>query len=54
MLINEYLQLRGATAAEQNRQDTASNPSNTAANASESPFAAELKNLMAQNGAGNG
>lgn len=54
MLINEYLQLRGAAAAEQNRQDTASNTSNTAAQTSESPFAAELKSLMAaQNGAGS-
>jgi len=53
MLINEYLQLRGAAAAEQNRQDTASNPTNTAVNTSESPFAAELKSLMAQNSAGN-
>lgn len=53
MLINEYLQLRGAAAAEQNRQDTAPNPTNTAVNTSESPFAAELKSLMAQNGAGN-
>lgn len=54
MLINEYLQLRGAAAAEQNRQDTASNSPDTAVKTSESPFAAELKNLMAaQNGAGN-
>ncbi len=54
MLINEYLQLRGAAAAEQNRQDTAQNTQNTAAQVSESPFAAELKSLMAaQNGAGN-
>lgn len=54
MLINEYLQLRGAAAAEQNRQDTASNSPDTAAKTSESPFAAELKSLMAaQNGAGN-
>lgn len=54
MLINEYLQLRGAAAAEQNRQDTASNSPDTAAKTSESPFAAELKNLMAaQNGGGN-
>lgn len=54
MLINEYLQLRGAAAAEQNRQDTAQNTQNTAAQVSESPFAAELKSLMAaQNGAEN-
>lgn len=54
MLINEYLQLRGAAAAEQNRQETASNTSSTAANVSESPFAAELKSLMAaQNSGGN-
>lgn len=54
MLINEYLQLRGAAAAEQNRQDTASNSPDTAAKTSESPFAAELKSLMAaQNGAEN-
>lgn len=54
MLINEYLQLRGAAAAEQNRQDTAPNSPDTAAKTSESPFAAELKSLMAaQNGAGN-
>ena len=54
MLINEYLQLRGAAAAEQNRQDTAQNTQGTAAQVSESPFAAELKSLMAaQNGAGN-
>lgn len=54
MLINEYLQLRGAAAAEQNRQDTVPNSPDTAAKTSESPFAAELKSLMAaQNGAGN-
>lgn len=54
MLINEYLQLRGAAAAEQSRQDTASGTSGTAAQTSDSPFAAELKSLMAaQNGAGN-
>ena len=54
MLINEYLQLRGAAAAEQNRQDTAPNSPDTAAKTSESPFAAELKSLMAaQNGGGN-
>ena len=52
MLINEYLQLRGAAAAEQTKQDTASKA--TEAQTADSPFAAELKSLMAaQSGAGN-
>lgn len=52
MLINEYLQLRGAAAAEQSRQET---PAKAAeAQAADSPFAAELKSLMAaQSGTGN-
>ena len=51
MLINEYLQLRGVT-AEQNRQDNT--PQSPASKPSESPFAAELKSLMAaQSGAEN-
>lgn len=52
MLINEYLQLRGATAAEQSRQDTSGKAAET--QTADSPFAAELKSLMAaQSGAGN-
>ena len=53
MLINEYLQLRGAVQAEQPKQDIQSSESN-ASNPAESPFAAELKSLIAaQNVAGN-
>ncbi|MDD6991450.1 MAG: hypothetical protein PUI48_06455 [Oscillospiraceae bacterium] len=52
MLINEYLQLRGAAAAEQTRQDTSNKAAET--QTADSPFAAELKSLMAaQSGAGN-
>ncbi len=52
MLINEYLQLRGAAAAEQTRQDTPNKAAET--QTADSPFAAELKSLMAaQSGAGN-
>lgn len=52
MLINEYLQLRGAAAAEQPRQETTVKASE--AQTADSPFAAELKSLMAaQSGAGN-
>ncbi|MCI7766942.1 MAG: hypothetical protein MSJ26_03040 [Oscillospiraceae bacterium] len=51
MLINEYLQLRGVT-AEQTRQDPA--PAAADHKPSDSPFAAELKSLMAaQSGAEN-
>lgn len=53
MLINEYLQLRGTVQAEQPKQDIQSSESN-ASNPAESPFAAELKSLIAaQNVAGN-
>ena len=49
MLINEYLQLRGVT-AEQSRQESAPPAPDT--NSADSPFAAELKSLMAaQSGA---
>lgn len=52
MLINEYLQLRGAAGAEQPRQETSVKTSENPA--ADSPFAAELKSLMAaQSGAGN-
>lgn len=53
MLINEYLQLRGAAAVEQQtRQDTSAKAAET--QPADSPFAAELKSLMAvQSGAGN-
>ncbi|MGN1105684.1 MAG: TIGR02530 family flagellar biosynthesis protein [Huintestinicola sp.] len=52
MLINEYLQLRGAVGAEQPRQETSVKASEN--QAADSPFAAELKSLMAaQSGAGN-
>ena len=52
MLINEYLQLRGAAAAEQTRPDTSNKAAET--QTADSPFAAELKSLMAaQSGAGN-
>lgn len=52
MLINEYLQLRGAAAAEQSRQETSPKAAET--QPADSLFAAELKSLMAaQSGAGN-
>lgn len=52
MLISEYLQLRGAAAAEKQQEASVQKESQASAsqNPAESPFAAELKNLMAANG----